>query len=835
MKWYNLSWNKVVSILDSDIYKGIKEVEVEDRKQNYGHNKLDINLEKEIKNMIKALFEPWVLFYILGIIFLLANRKFLESSVIIILYVGLLAMKLYSEIKEIKQHKIFKNLNENQVKVIRDGRTKVVKAEELVVGDIVHIETNSIVPADIRIVECEDIKAYEKNITGEQFIVEKYSARVEENVTSFTEIRNMLFRGTNVVHGTGYGIVVATGVATEIGNILKLMSSSKEKNNGFINAINEKINKFSLMIAGLTLGLIVVQFFIKNTLDLKFSCYLVSSALTVVSFINIIIGLIYIRKFFAKENIELTRLASMEKITQINMVFIPKDGGVYSNDLEIKSVYLNNKTYRFREITKTDLTMNRMLEIAVLCNNAIYNPEKEEARGDNQEVALLKLAYNNEVYRGDLFKTQNRVFEIPFDSDRRIMTSLNRYNKNYRANLRGAVDEIIEKCTHIMKDGVEREITQEDISNIKAADFEMSNNGLTTFGLAYRSFSYQPSEDENLESNLVFVSIVGLNAKMIPGVKEKINELKNMGIVPILFTNDNKITATTIGKSLGLVKHMFSVMSGVELKNLSEEELLKVLPKVKVFCRVDTELKNRIIKLFIDDGYRVATLGENISDLPILNSSDLAIAKGPSCANMVRKVCDMYFEKDYMSGFFRACAFGKVFVRNIGLYIEYIMALIATELISIFALYNSGYLQAVTGWKIVLLNTVIFPLFTEPIIVNNQDEVNKTNFYDYIFGYVVQSIAVILIMDLNPQINTTYIICIAIALMILSSSMIHNKIKIVENKFMKINYLVIFSIIAIFIGTEFYFHYIGRLEGIVTIMMAIFFFAIEFLLKKWRE
>lgn len=835
MKWYNLSWYKVVSMLDSDIYKGIKEAEVEDRKQNYGDNKLDINIEDEIKSIVKVLFTPWVIFYIVGIIFLLVNRKFIEAAIVIILYIGLLVMKLYPRIKEIKQYKSFSNLNEIPVRVIRDGHTKVLKAEELVVGDIVRIEENSTVAADIRIVESENIKTYEKNITGEKFIVEKYSARVEENVTSFTEIRNMLFRGTNVVSGSGYGIVVATGVSTEIGNVIKLMSNTKNKNNGFIQLINRKINIYSLIIAGIVLGLFGGQFFAKNSVDIQLGSYLVSAALSVTCFLNIVIGLIYINKFFKKGNIELNRLTSMEKITQINMVFIPKDGGVYKNDLEVKSVYVNNKIIRAAEVTKSDLTMQRMMEIAVLCNNAIYNPEKDEARGDNQEIALLKLCYNFEVYRGDLYKTQKRIFEIPFDSDRRIMTSLNRYNRNYRANLRGVVDEILEKCTHIMKDGVEREITQDDITKIKAADFEMSNNGLTTLAIAYRSFGYEPTEDENLESNLVFVSIIGMHAKMIAGVKERINDMKNMGITPILFTDDNKITATTIGKRLGIVRDMFGVMSGVELKNLSSEELMKIIPKIKIFCRVDTELKSRIIKLFIDDGYKVATLGENINDLPILSLSDLAIAKGPSCANMVIKASDMHFEKDYLTGFFKAFAYGKIFIRNIGLYIEYIMALMVLQLVTISAMYNLGYLRSISGWEIAVLNAIILPFFTQSLLINNQDEVENINYYNYIAGYVIQVISVILILDLKPEINHGYILGMGIILAILSSSMINNKIKISGNKFISINYSIIALIVVGFIGIYLFNHSIGRIEAIITIIMAIFFFCIEYILKKWRE
>lgn len=835
MNWYSLSWNKVVELLLSDIYKGINPDEVEERRQHYGDNKLNINIEQKIKNAVKSTIQPYLFIYLAVVIALFINKNYIIGSISMIIFAAMFSIKVYLEAREIKQYKPFLNLNDDIVTVVRGHKTIKIKAEELVVGDIVEIRSNSVVPADIRITECENLKAFEKNITGEKFVVDKYATKIEDKVNSFTEMRNILFKGTTVVNGTGYGIVVDTGINTEIGKIINSMATMKERNNGFMNGLYLKLNKCMAMGALLVVAAIAVQKFVFNNLSNEMIGYFLTALATMFPIISVFGNSIMIKNVLSAHGIEIMRMGAIDKIPETNMIFIPKEGGICEKSLRVKQIYVNNNLEYIHNIEDINSTFRRLIEISVLCNDATYDPDTDTGRGEYQDMALLGMAYKRDIFRGDLLKTQDRIFEIPFDSDRRMMTTVNRFKKKFRVNIKGAVDEVIVKCTHIMKDGVEVEITNEDIDNIKAADFKMSDEGYTTIAIAYRNFGYQPSEDENIESNLVFVGIIGFESKMIVDIKEKVTNLRSLGVTPIVFTDDNKITSASMGKSIGMARNVFNIMSGVELENMKKDEFEKTVLRTKIFSRVNNELKSRILDVFMKDEKKVAMLGENINDIVMLKASHLSVSNGTKCPSTVKRLSDLYMKKDYISGFAELFKYEKLFARNLNLFINFIIFILIAELAVIFALHNIGLLNMINPYIVAVFNIIGMPIILQPVVTNSTEGVNDVKFYNYILGALAETAAVMMCLDVRSGLNKGFIIFMSFISVALIATVIQNKVNIFKDKVNIINYAVIVIAIVSIIAFEWVNYSISKYDLYALGVLWIIFIIIEFLLEKWRQ
>ena len=327
------------------------------------------------------------------------------------------------------------------------------------------------------------------------------------------------------------------------------------------------------------------------------------------------------------------------------------------------------------------------------------------------EVAYLKFGDEKSAHKSMLESKYRRIFEIPMDSDKRMLTTLNKGKKGCRANVKGRVDAVLDRCTYIMIDGLEKEITLEDIDRIKAMDFKFSLEGLITQGVAYRSFSYNPTKSENIESNLVFVGIVALENPLSENIEEEINEIKNRGIIPIIFTDDNKITATSIGKKTRLALRDNKVITGVEVDSLSSEELIDTVSRTRIFSRANPETKAKIIGLFTKDNYSVAACGETLGDLPIMSLCKLGIGKG-NASEIIKKASDIFIQKNYLRGFLSLFHISESFNRGVRKIEILMVVLLFTELIIINALPIISKGKVIGFTPLIILNTILaVPLF----------------------------------------------------------------------------------------------------------------------------
>ncbi|EOR26130.1 calcium-transporting ATPase, partial [Clostridium sartagoforme AAU1] len=334
------------------------------------------------------------------------------------------------------------------------------------------------------------------------------------------------------------------------------------------------------------------------------------------------------RKILEEDEIELINFSALNLINDVKILFLDKLGTITKKELYLDKLYTNEQVYKSNSIETMDINIKRLLDISILCNNAKYNNDNNWSKGDMYEVAYVKFGVENSIFKGKLENDNKRKFEISRDNKKNMVTTVNKNRKGYRANCRGDLESVLNCCTHIIINGIEREIYSQDIMKIRLANLEFSKEGLLTEAFAYRSFNYQPSEHENIESNLVFVGLIALENPLIDDIVDDIEKVMDNGVLPIIFTEDNKISSELLGKRLGLISSLEQITESDELDTLDEKEILKVVSKTRIFCNLNPEQKNKIISLYYNDGYKFSIEGETLGDISLISLAQIGVVKG---------------------------------------------------------------------------------------------------------------------------------------------------------------------------------------------------------------
>jgi magnesium-transporting ATPase (P-type) len=837
-RWYNIPWSKVIDKIESDLNKGLSSDEVNKRRELDGTNIMPISGEQtSITILLKLLIKPWFFIMLATTAIFIFYHFFLQAGVIILLAIATMAIRYYEVIKSRKELNILNGLDYTSTRVLRNGIRGDIKSEELVVGDIVVLKKNQLVPADIRVIESEELKVNEKNITGEDFISEKYETMIEGAVNSLSEMKNIVFKGSTVAHGDGLGIVVATGAATQLGKNMALLNSSGIRKNTLGIELEQKLNSitiYSTLIAVISALLINAISGKRSDINLLISA--VYSVQTL-GYVVILILFIYLyKKYLKQDGIEVINLSVLSDQKKIDIIFLEKIGAISINKMIVKKMFTDEKVYNEDEGDNNDINLQRMINIGLLTNNAIYNVNDDTGKGDITEIALLRIGASRGIYKGMLMTKQRRIFEIPFDLERRMVTTLNKVERNYRANLRGALDEVLSRCTHIMKEGVEKEITEEDIENIKNCDYNFSNEGLITMGFAYRSFGYQPTPDENIESNLVFVGIMAFLNPVVEESDEIIKTLKRNGIAPMLITEDNKIAAAKTASDISLINSIDEVISGVEFDSLSDDEMISVLSKVKVFSRISYEMKNRIINMFINDGYTVAVVGDNLTDLPSLSAAQLGISYGDKCSSLVKKLSDVYIKEECLHKFLELKKRLAILGRNIyigKILLKYLITLQISSII-IPEILNLNFTKDI--YLIAAENIIIIPLLAVGLLLSDKyikEEPSSTYLAITALG---QTFLIGVICKIVAGIDYGSMMTICFYLLLLIKAVFTFDIKLKTTERVK---KMLISSISFYIGITAAALLISYKADVKNIVVSIIFIALcvigEIFSNKWKE
>lgn len=656
-KWVNSTWVTVLESLQVDKAKGIRVEEVSKRKEEFGENIITLKSKKSIKKIIfKILKKPFIIILLIITGLAIYNLDLYGIVPLLLLIFSFRILRKMDE-NEYKIYESLQHLNSSTCRVIRNGVFQVIDVKEVVVGDIVYIEEGNVIPADLRIIEDENLKVDENIITGEDTIVEKNKTFILDRNIGITEMKNILFKGTKVVRGEGSGVVVQVGDRTELGRILNYLGTSKgESEENIVINIIKWINKWSTII--ILISIVIGAFVIVIRKDISQGIKAIYES--VIFIYPAYVGIVFImakrifNRSLKQNNSSIDDINVIKKLNKIDRILLDKVGTLTEEVEILKNIYTDGEeiNLRDREGFKKH-NSNRILNIAYFANG------KDNLAGVSIDEYIESLNLDEGILNSGRF-----LFKIPYDNERRITTYVNAIEEFYRAHTKGTVDGVLEKCTHIMKNGIEIEMTQDEIRSIKEKDIEYSSKGYDVVALAYRNFSYEPSAKENIESHLVFVGLMAFFNPVRENAKDFIYHCYENCMVPIIFTQENKLSALALADNIGLKARLQNAITGVEIDYTLREEFERNLNKFYIFSRTDYYQRLNVASFLENDGYKLLVTGEKIKDIPLMTTAHVGVGIGENISPLVKRLSDVYIEKDYLNGILHVIEYSKGLIKG---------------------------------------------------------------------------------------------------------------------------------------------------------------------------
>lgn len=662
MSFYNKSIDEVFLDLKSK-REGLTNDELPKRYEKYGYNILQEEKRKSPLKVFLSQFEDLLIIILIvaGIISMITSN--IESSIVIFCVIILNA--IIGTIQYFKAEQSLKSLKSMYApvaKAIRNGKREEVLAKDLVVGDIIVIEAGDVVPADARIIESFSLQVNESALTGESEAVDKFTDKIEEQNIALGDRKNMVFSSSLVTYGRGIALVTDTGMKTEIGKIATLMNLTKNKKTPLQVSLDNFSKKLSIIIIGICLVVFGLSLY-RNTPMLDSLMFAVSLAVAAIpealsSIVTIALAICTTK--MAKQNTIIKTLSAVEGLGCVSVICSDKTGTLTQNKMTVQDEYFIGEASR-----------ERLLQISVLCNDSYILNNK--AMGDPTETSLVESYIKNGLDYDKIIKDNKRLSEIPFDSDRKLMSTVYKLDNEYTMLTKGAIDVILDRVDNIIKDGKVCPITNDDIENIKSINQKMSENGLRVLAFAQKQLN-NIEIDLKDEHNLTFVGLISM---IDPPREESMQAVKDChmaGILPVMITGDHKVTATAIAKQIGIFKDGDISLTGTEIDNMSDEELSKILNKVSVYARVSPEHKIRIVNLWQEKGNIVAMTGDGVNDAPALKRANIGIAMGITGTDVSKDAASVILTDDNFATIIKAVANGRNIYANIKNSIKFLLS-----------------------------------------------------------------------------------------------------------------------------------------------------------------
>jgi len=710
--WHAMSTDEVLKTLETGP-EGLSEEEAKRRLEEYGPNKLiekgGVSALEILLNQFKDLF---VIMLLIAIVISVIIGETTDAITICAIVVLNAIVGFVQEYRSEKAIEAMKKLTAPEARVIRDGKIKIIPAENVVPGDILVLEAGDRIAADARLLESVSLQTNEAVLTGESTPVEKFVDPLPED-TRVGDRRNMVFMATHTVFGRGKAVVVATGMNTEFGKIAGAVQEIEEEETPLQRKLGAFAKKLGMFIVGLCIVIFILEMIRETSTEWIIEAFMTAVALAVsavpeglpaVVTITLALG----ARNLAKKNAIVRKLSSAETLGSVTVICADKTGTLTKGEMTVRKIYVNN---RFVDVTGVgyeakgefivsgnpgerinpvdDPHMDILLRIGALCNNATY--DGATVNGDPTEAALLVAAAKAGLWREKLEEQFPRLGEIPFSSERKRMTTIHKTPEGVYAYVKGAPEIVLERCTHILLDGKEVPLTEELRKQILQVNEEMARNALRVLGMAYRRLPGEMDryEDKEVEQGLVFVGLMGMIDPPREEAIEAIKKCERAGIKPIMITGDHKLTALAIAKELGMLKKG-KALTGAELDAMSDEEFMNVVEDVEVYARVSPMHKLRIVKALKEKGHIVAMTGDGVNDAPALKAADIGVAMGITGTDVSKEASDMILADDNFATIVTAVEGGRIIYNNIRKFIRFLLACNFDELVVIggFALAN---------------------------------------------------------------------------------------------------------------------------------------------------
>ena len=750
--FYTQGEEEVLKSLDTSI-DGLSTAQAKERLDVYGYNELDEGEKRSLLSKFIDQFKDLMIIILLvaaALSVITEGMHGLTDACIILAVVVLnAAFGVYQEGQAEAAIEALKNMSSPLARVRRDGNVVEIDSRELVPGDIVLLEAGDVVPADMRLLEAASLKIEEAALTGESVPVEKDVTETVEAEAGIGDRVNMGYQNSNVTYGRGTGVATNTGMYTEVGKIADMLANADESQTPLKQSLEQLSKTLTYLIIAIALVTFLVSVFIRGEQPLEGLMVAVALAVAAIpeglpAIVTILLSLG--TTTLAKRNSIVRKLPAVETLGSTEIIASDKTGTLTMNQMTVEKVYTNGQLQSAATELGADNTTLRIMNFA----NDTKVDSDGKLIGDPTETALVQFGLDHNFDVRDVLKSEPRVAELPFDSDRKLMSTIHKEaDGTYFVAVKGAPDQLLKRVTRIEINGEVRPITDEDKQAILATNKDLAKQALRVLMMAYKTTNDIPTlESEVVESDLIFSGLVGMIDPERPEAAEAVRVAKEAGIRPIMITGDHQDTAEAIAKRLGIIDpndtedHVFT---GAELNELSDEEFQKVFKQYSVYARVSPEHKVRIVKAWQNDGKVVAMTGDGVNDAPSLKTADIGIGMGITGTEVSKGASDMVLADDNFATIIVAVEEGRKVFSNIQKSIQYLLSANMAEVFIIFfaTLFGWDVLQPVHLLWINLVTDTLPAIAlgvepAEPGIMTHKPRGRQSNFFDGgVFGAIM--------------------------------------------------------------------------------------------------
>ena len=686
--WFNKTSQEVEQELKTDCQKGLSSSQVQENMKKYGLNELQ---EKKKDSLLKKFLEQFKDFSIIvliiaaivsGVVGVAQGEGFTDTIIILIVVLLNAVIGVAQESKAEKSLEALKKLSSHASKVIRNGKEQVIPARELVPGDVVVIETGDYVAADLRIIEAVNLKSQESSLTGESVPVEKISEKIDGAEIGIGDRKNMLFSSSLITYGRGKAIVVNTGMDTEVGKIAGMLDNAEKQETPLQQRLNNLGKTLGIacivicvviFIIGLIQGKEIINMFMTAV---SLAVAVIPEGLVAVSTIVLAIGV----QKMVKKNAIVKKLPAVETLGSSTVICSDKTGTLTQNKMTVEKVFCDDILQDINKVNTTE-DFKKLVYNCMLCNDSRVL-ENGQLAGDPTETALVDMAFKLD-YEKSIYRENPRVQEVPFDSERKLMTTVNKNNGKYIVYTKGGVDELLKCCNSFLYKGEIRTNLDSYAKWIRENNEKMAKEALRVLAFAYKEMDHLPSKEEmkTIENNLTFIGMVGMIDPPRLEAKRAVEKCKKAGIKTVMITGDHKVTAIAIAKKLGILVDESEALTGTELDKMSDSDLTKNIRKYSVYARVSPEHKVRIVKAWQANGEIVAMTGDGVNDSPALKTADIGCAMGKVGTEVAKEAADVILTDDNFATIVSAVEEGRRIYDNILKVIQFLLSCNVGEVI----------------------------------------------------------------------------------------------------------------------------------------------------------
>lgn len=698
MNYYNEEAEKVLSELKTST-DGLTSGEAAERQGRYGRNEI---AEKKKKGVLRVFAEQFADLLVIILIVSALISVFtgnLESAIVIICVITMNAvLGTIQHFKAEKSLEALKSMSSPTAKVMRDGNVRVIDAADITVGDIVIIEQGDIVPADGRVISAASLQVNESSLTGESNGIEKFTEMLTGDSIPLGDRKNMVYTGSLVTAGRGMLAVTATGMATELGKIAGLINTAERKKTPLQRSLDKFSKQLSIVIPVLSL-IVMILYIVRGTpiLDsLMFAVALAVAAIPEALSSIVTIALAIGTRKMAEQNAVIKDLKAVEGLGCVSVICSDKTGTLTQNRMTVRQVYLCGRQEN-ADIACSDNDITMLKYAMALCNDAVYSDGK--VIGDPTETALSDYIGSTEYER---IRTEYpRISEIPFDSDRKLMSTCHMLDGRRTMFTKGATDNLLPRLVSICDNGVIRPITESDKVGISVANERFSGLGMRVLAFAYKVIGKDAFDTED---NYIFIGLAAMTDPPRPESKAAVADCISAGIKPVMITGDHKTTASAIAREIGIMRDGDISLDGTELDRMSDEELDGIIDKVSVYARVSPDNKIRIVDRWQSKGKIVAMTGDGVNDAPALKKADVGVAMGITGTQVSKDAASMILTDDNFATIIKSVANGRAIYANIKNAVKFLLSGNLAAIIAVLCTAVPGLPAPFTAVQLLFIN-----------------------------------------------------------------------------------------------------------------------------------